>query len=181
MGTTYWPVVHAERRALLEQLSAIEDDAGWERPSLCPGWTTHDVLAHLVDDARSTPWRFATGFVRARFDFDALNAQFQSGETSIDVIGGDVVWPAQFAAGGYIADLSDRFPGEEREAFLPAAIEANTYEGKIYGVPWYTDAGMLYYRRDLLEGSGFSEPPRTWDELKETVRGQLDQARDGEK
>ena len=99
--------------------------------------------------------------------FDALNAQFQSGETSIDVIGGDVVWPAQFAASGYIADLSDRFPGEEREAFLPAAIEANTYEGKIYGVPWYTDAGMLYYRRDLLEGSGFSEPPRTWDELKE--------------
>ncbi len=106
--------------------------------------------------------------------FDQLNAQFQAGETSIDVIGGDVVWPAQFAAAGYIADLSDRFPEGEREAFLPAAIEANTYDGKVYGVPWYTDAGMLYYRQDLLEESGFSEPPRTWDELKEMaerVRG----------
>ena len=99
--------------------------------------------------------------------FDSLNAQFQSGETSVDVIGGDVVWPAQFAANGYIADLSDRFPEDEREAFLPATIEANTYKGKVYGVPWYTDAGMLYYRQDLLEESGFSEPPGTWDELKE--------------
>jgi multiple sugar transport system substrate-binding protein len=99
--------------------------------------------------------------------FDQLNTEFQSGEINIDVIGGDVIWPAQFAANGYIADLSDRFSEEERGKFLPAPIEANTYEGRIYGVPWYTDAGMLYYRQDLLEQSGFSEPPGTWDELKE--------------
>ena len=99
--------------------------------------------------------------------FDQLNTEFQSGEASVDVIGGDVIWPAQFAANGYIADLSDRFPEDERGDFLSAAIQANTYEGKVYGVPWYTDAGMLYYRQDLLERSGFSEPPKTWDELKE--------------
>ena len=99
--------------------------------------------------------------------FDQLNTEFQSGETSIDVIGGDVIWPAQFAANGYIMDLSDRFTESERQAFLPATVEANTYEGAIYGVPWYTDAGMLYYRRDLLERAGFSEPPATWDDLKE--------------
>ena len=99
--------------------------------------------------------------------FDQLNTEFQSGETNIDVIGGDVIWPAQFAAAGYIADLSDRFPEDERSAFLPATIQANTYDGKVFGVPWYTDAGMLYYRQDLLERSGFSEPPKTWDELKE--------------
>ena len=99
--------------------------------------------------------------------FDQLNTEFQSGETNIDVIGGDVIWPAQFAAAGYIAALSDRFPEDERSAFLPATIQANTYDGKVFGVPWYTDAGMLYYRQDLLEESGFSEPPQTWDELKE--------------
>ena len=99
--------------------------------------------------------------------FDQLNTEFQSGEIGIDVIGGDVIWPAQFAANGYIADLSDRFSEEERGEYMPAVIEAMTYQGGIYGVPWYTDAGMLYYRRDLLEESGFSEPPRTWDELKE--------------
>lgn len=99
--------------------------------------------------------------------FDQLNTEFQSGEINIDVIGGDVIWPAQFAANGYIADLSDRFTEDERSAFLPATIEAMTYQGGIYGVPWYTDAGMLYFRGDLLQEAGFTEPPRTWDELKE--------------
>ena len=67
--------------------------------------------------------------------FDQLNTEFQGGENSIDVIGGDVIWLAQFAANGYIADLSARFPQDERGAFLPATIEANIYEGAIYGVP----------------------------------------------
>ena len=102
--------------------------------------------------------------------FDQLNTEFQSGEINIDVIGGDVIWPAQFAANGYIADLSDRFAESERNKYLPATIEANTYKGAIYGVPWYIDAGMLYYRSDLLEDSGFSEPPRTWDELKQQAQ-----------
>lgn len=78
-----------------------------------------------------------------------------------------MIWPAQFAANGYTADLSERFSEEERGEYLPTVIEAMTYEGGIHGVPWYTEAGMLYYRRDLLEESGFSEPPGTWDELKE--------------
>ena len=101
--------------------------------------------------------------------FDQLKTEFQSGSGDIDVIGGDVIWPAQFAANGWILDLSDRYPEEERGEFLPAPIQANTYQGRIYGVPWYTDAGMLYYRRDLLEQSGFSRPPRTYDELKDVA------------
>jgi multiple sugar transport system substrate-binding protein len=102
--------------------------------------------------------------------FDQLRTEFQAGSGDIDVVGGDVIWPAQFASNGWILDLSDRFPESERTQFLPAPIEANTYQGRIYGVPWYTDAGMLYYRSDLLEESGFSEPPGTYDELKDAAR-----------
>ena len=102
--------------------------------------------------------------------FDQLRTEFQAQSADITLIGGDVIWPAQFAANGYIIDLSDRFSESKRQAFLPGPIEANTYQGKIYGVPWYTDAGMLYYRKDLLEKSGFSEPPKTWDELKEQAQ-----------
>ena len=83
------------------------------------------------------------------------------------MIGADVIWPVQFAANGWIMDVSDRFPKSEQSQFLPGPIESLTYDGKIYGVPWYTDAGLLYYRQDLLEKSGFSEPPTTWDELEE--------------
>ena len=99
--------------------------------------------------------------------FDRLRTQFQAGETKPDVFAGDVAWPAQFATNGWIADLSRRFPSAERKEFIPGAIEGDTYEGKIWGVPWFTDSGFLFARQDLLERSGYSEPPATWDELKE--------------
>ena len=99
--------------------------------------------------------------------FNQVKTEFQAGGGEIDLIGGDVVWPAQFAANGWIEDLSDRFTERDREAFLPAPLESCTYEGAVYGVPWFTDAGMLYYRKDLLEEAGFPEPPQTWEELKE--------------
>ncbi|MDF2701289.1 MAG: extracellular solute-binding protein family 1 [Rubrobacteraceae bacterium] len=97
--------------------------------------------------------------------FDQLRTEFQAGGGDTDVIGGDVIWPAQFAASGWISDLSDRFT--DTDAFLPGPMQAMTYDGKVWGVPWYTDSGLLYYRRDLLEQAGFSGPPATWEELKE--------------
>lgn len=99
--------------------------------------------------------------------FDKLRTQFQAQAGGIDVIGGDVIWPAQLAANGWILDITDKFPEGEQKKFLDGPMQSVTYQGKVYGVPWYTDAGMLYYRADLLEESGYSEPPKTWDELKE--------------
>jgi multiple sugar transport system substrate-binding protein len=99
--------------------------------------------------------------------FDKLRTEFQAGGGDIDVIGADVIWPIQFAAQGWVQDLSDRFPASEQNKFLPAPIEASIYEGAIYAVPWYEDAGLLYSRSDLLEEAGYSAPPETWDELKE--------------
>ena len=103
--------------------------------------------------------------------FDKLRTEFQAGGGgTIDVISGDVVWPAQFGPNEWILDLSDRFTEEMRKDFLEPTIQTNTFDEKIYGVPWFTDAGMLYYRKDLLEEAGMSEPPKTWDELMEMAR-----------
>jgi multiple sugar transport system substrate-binding protein len=101
--------------------------------------------------------------------FEKLRIEFQAGQADSDVISGEVIWPAQFAANGWISDLSGLFTADLREPYLPAAIDSNTYEGAVYGVPWFTDAGMLYYRKDLLEQAGFSEPPKTWAEMQEMV------------
>jgi uncharacterized protein (TIGR03083 family) len=68
-----WPLVHAERRALLDDLAGLDDEQ-WARPSLCEGWTVHDVVAHLIDVASSTRLGFAVDMARARFDFDRQNA-----------------------------------------------------------------------------------------------------------
>jgi uncharacterized protein (TIGR03083 family) len=67
-------MVHAERAALLRDLDDLKD-AQWDEPSLCVGWTVHDVAAHLVDTAHTTRLGFVVGLARARFDFDRQNAR----------------------------------------------------------------------------------------------------------
>lgn len=68
-----WGAVHRERGSLIDDLTGVNADR-WDTPSPCAGWSVHDVLAHLVNDARTTVWAFARDLARARFDFDRLNA-----------------------------------------------------------------------------------------------------------
>lgn len=88
----------------------------------------------------------------------------QAGSADFDVLSMDVIWIAEFARLGWLRDLSHLLDESEREDFFHGPIEAVTYEGKIYAIPWYIDAGLLYYRKDLLEKYGYS-PPQTWEEL----------------
>jgi uncharacterized protein (TIGR03083 family) len=67
-----WQAVHAERRRLAADLSDLNDDQ-WGVPSLCPGWDVHDVLAHLVDTARTGRLAFVRDLLAARLDFDRAN------------------------------------------------------------------------------------------------------------
>jgi multiple sugar transport system substrate-binding protein len=75
----------------------------------------------------------------------------------------DVVWTAEFAANGYIDPLpADQFPTDK---MLPAAVDSATYFDKLYAYPVATNAGLLFYRKDLLEKYGL-QPPTTFDEMK---------------
>lgn len=67
-----WPIVHAERARLVEDLQCIPDTA-WATPSLCDGWNVHDVVAHLVDCAKTSRLGFIARMIRARLDFDHDN------------------------------------------------------------------------------------------------------------
>ncbi|MCK6211609.1 maleylpyruvate isomerase family mycothiol-dependent enzyme [Georgenia sp. EYE_87] len=78
-----WAVVHAERAALAEDLRRLPAER-WATPSLCPGWDVHDVLAHLVDDARTTRLSFVRGLLAAGLDFDRLNARGVARERTAD-------------------------------------------------------------------------------------------------
>lgn len=102
--------------------------------------------------------------------YDRVKTQLQAGQADIDVIAGDVSWPAQFAANGWLADVTDRYRADEKAAYLPAAIAANTFDGKLYGLPFFTDVGLMWHRADLLERAGYSEAPATWEELSEMSR-----------
>lgn len=94
--------------------------------------------------------------------FYVINIEGKSAD--FDVLAMDVIWVPEFSRAGWLKDLSHILPSGEREAFFRGPMEAVTYEGKVYAVPWYIDAGILYYRKDLLDKYGFS-PPKTWQEL----------------
>jgi trehalose/maltose transport system substrate-binding protein len=81
----------------------------------------------------------------------------------VDVFLIDVVW--QGVAAPHAADLKKYYGEDEIKAYFPRIIENNTVDGKLVSIPLYTDAGILYYRTDLLEKYGYKEPPKTWEEL----------------
>ncbi|WP_144184741.1 ABC transporter substrate-binding protein [Elioraea rosea] len=95
----------------------------------------------------------------------------------IDVFQIDVVWPGLLAR--HLRDLAGDIPEEERAAHLDAAIANNTVDGRLVALPWFTNAGVLYYRRDLLAKHGRTVP-QDWDELAETARVVMEaERRDG--
>jgi multiple sugar transport system substrate-binding protein len=82
-----------------------------------------------------------------------------------DVLQLDVIWTPEFAAAGWILPL-DRLPAASDD-FLPAALAANRWNGRLFALPWFIDVGMLYWRTDLADAA-----PRTFDELSaQTDRG----------
>lgn len=89
---------------------------------------------------------------------------FEAQSPSVDIYQIDVIWPGDLAE--HFVDLYEYDGFREAAAqHFPAIIENNTVNGRLIGIPWFTDAGLLYYRTDLLEKYGFSGPPATWDEL----------------
>jgi multiple sugar transport system substrate-binding protein len=95
---------------------------------------------------------------------DLVTQKLRNRDPQMDVFFMDVVWPAEFAAAGWALPLDEFFSAERQKDFLRGPIEADSYNGRIYGVPVFVDAGMLYFRKDLLEKYHLA-PPRAWPEL----------------
>lgn len=84
-----------------------------------------------------------------------------------DVVTMDVIWTAEFAEAGYLVPLDrDEFAVDR---FLPQPVAAATLDGTLWAIPMRVDAGLLYYRKDLLDKAGVA-PPRTWEELIDQAR-----------
>ncbi|HET7619311.1 MAG TPA: ABC transporter substrate-binding protein [Vicinamibacterales bacterium] len=81
-----------------------------------------------------------------------------------DVLQLDVVWTPEFAAAGWILPIDDAVT--DADDFFPAALSADRWRGRLYAVPWFVDAGMLYWRTDLMDA-----PPDTFDALTTIARG----------
>ncbi len=85
----------------------------------------------------------------------------------IDVFQIDVIWPGILA--NHFVDLTGKIPADVVATHFKAIVDNNTVGGKLVAMPWFTDAGMLFYRKDLLEKHG-KEAPKTWEELAATAK-----------
>lgn len=90
-----------------------------------------------------------------------------AGAEEVDVFQIDVIWPGLLAS--ELLDLSSYLPADEASAHFPAMIANNTVADRLVALPWFTDAGLLYYRKDLLAKYNL-EPPSTWAELEAAAR-----------
>ncbi|MEG4108005.1 ABC transporter substrate-binding protein [Microcoleus sp. S13_C5] len=89
---------------------------------------------------------------------------FLLGESPYDIINMDIVWVPKFAAAGWVRDLTDKIPPEQLSKFIQGNVEGGRYRGKLYRIPHASDAGMLYYRKDILEQAKIPAP-KTFEEM----------------
>ncbi len=114
---------------------------------------------------------------RADDQHDFLVTTFTTGSSEFDIVGMDVIFPAEFASNDWLVDLSDVWNSTEQDKYLDAHVEAMTYDGKVIASPFFFDSGILLYRTDILARNGFTIADfDTWAEFKTNLNAILDNA-----
>src|SRR6185437_5003261 len=107
-------------------------------------------------EVQQLPWTAAHEKLLTAFAGDATPDICQLGNT----------WIPEFVALGALQPLDASIAGSSVDAkdFLAGIWDTNVVGGQVYGVPWYVDTRLLFYRRDILDAAGISAPPVSWSE-----------------
>jgi trehalose/maltose transport system substrate-binding protein len=132
-----------------------------------PGAPWDDAAAAKFSEATGIQVQIIRGDTSATDRLATYRQQLSAGSADVDVYQIDVIWPGILAE--FAEDLNPALGGGMKD-FFPAIVANNTVGGKLIGVPWFTDAGLLYYRTDLLKKYGFDKPPATWKELEDMAK-----------
>lgn len=127
MAESPWPTIHAERRALAADLAQLTDSQ-WSTPSLCAGWSVHDMLGHIVATAKMTPPKFLAGMLGTGFSFDRMQNK-------------DV---AKATAGGPAATLADFGNHIEDTTKPPGPVDAMLGEALIHSADIRRPLGIAH-------------------------------------
>jgi multiple sugar transport system substrate-binding protein len=151
-------------------------DEGGEQPSgalegrgevtFATGKDTSGNMQKLVDEWNASHPDEQVRIIELPESADAQRQQMvQNAQVKSDaytILNLDVVWTAEFAANRWVVELpAEQF---ELDKFLQPAVKTGQYRDKLYAAPVYSDGGLLYYRKDLLDAAG-QQPPKTWAEL----------------
>ncbi|TQT22533.1 sugar ABC transporter substrate-binding protein, partial [Xanthomonas perforans] len=113
-------------------------------------------------DVQNIPMTAAHEKLLTAFAADGLPDVCQLGNTWLPEFALlDTLEPMQpYVARSSVVDPADYFPG---------VWDTNLVDGTLYGVPWYVDTRLLFYRKDLLREAGYSEMPKTWAEMEQVM------------
>ncbi|WP_434389034.1 ABC transporter substrate-binding protein [Melittangium boletus] len=111
--------------------------------------------------------KLVSGPTDASEQLTVFQQQLSAGSSDIDVFRVDIIWPG--ILGAHFIDLKPYISDDVVQQHFPAIVKNNTVDGKLVAMPWFTDAGVLYYRSDLLQKHG-QKAPTTWEELAATAK-----------
>jgi multiple sugar transport system substrate-binding protein len=95
-----------------------------------------------------------------------------AGGTTPDITQLGNTWVAELAALHALQPLQpylEQSHGVQSSDYFPGIWATNVVDGTLYGVPWYVDTRLLFYRKDLLKAAGFDAPPRDWAEWSQQM------------
>jgi len=104
---------------------------------------------------------------------DTMTAQFVAG-TAPDIMYASDHWLQEWASAGWLVPLKTVFPEDEVNKLtadmFPFTLEGMTFNGEIYGLPYYSDPIAFVYNTRMYEEAGIAEPPQSWEDVLEHSR-----------
>lgn len=120
-------------------------------------------------NVQQVPWSAAHEKLLTAYAGGTLPDLFQLGNT----------WIPEFVALGALTELGPVIASSQQVAsrdFFPGIMQTNRIEHLTYGIPWYVDTRLLYYRKDLLKRAGYTTPPTTWTAWIDALKALKDRA-----
>ena len=149
-------------------LSACGEDSEGSGPreltffvAIQPGGTIEEVSKRCSEESNGrytiTPEFLPTDASQQR---EQLVRRLGAEDSSIDIVGMDVIWTGEFANAGWVEEWNGPLKQQVTEQVFPNVIETASFEDKLYAAPFNTNTQLLWYRKDLVK-----QPPKTWDEM----------------
>lgn len=132
-----------------------------------PGGTIEEVSKRCSEESNGkyaiTPEFLPTDASQQR---EQLVRRLGAEDSSIDIVGMDVIWTGEFANAGWVEEWTGAEKKAVTENVFPNVIETASFENKLYAAPFNTNTQLLWYRKDLVK-----QPPKTWDQMIEVAEG----------
>jgi multiple sugar transport system substrate-binding protein len=126
-----------------------------------PGGSIQEIAKRCTDQAQG---RYKIDLELLPTDADTQREQLVrrlgAEDSSVDLIGMDIPWTAEFANAGWLRPYEGALAQQVSRDAFDSAVKAASFDGKLYGAPFNSNTQLLFYRKDLVP-----QPPTTWDQM----------------